>query len=602
MLADLCPSSSSSSAVAEVAVKDSRASLTGDHVVYKNLHRYRIQQLELGLSTDMLTDIQWGLKLLDKCHHISTTTTTSAATGMLTIQSYRVRICKTCCQEANHIELGTYMDQESAILVNDVFELLNQRYEKLIVLRAEDVSTLQLLTARKYDRTKGKDYCSILELLAERLQGNVEQMNKKRKSPSSSSSGSMLSPDVAGSVASGETASLTSEETNSNPARVSLLLYNAEEVQIRSSEKKQKRVSHSPGTPEHIIATSIEDEEEEEEEEDDEEPLPSQPYRPAPGKAMPPSPTRSPTFMRQRSYTFSTAADFSASSFHRHNGMDTLAWFATLADDEVAVAKSLFELGSAKKAAANDEFLQSLNNRDGGVGGGAASYLVSGGFSYLSPKRVRDEAHADFIDPYQSNQYLTSYPSFYPSEQRKQASTLPANSTTSGEDKLRLLSSAGLLMGDMSGIVLNSPLREIRPAKYAFAAGNLGEDDDEDDEEEQDLRPLLPAFHRRPRSQSMSVIEGSLSAFANVTRGKDPLSTALRKYIERGGIPGEGYIGIYSPEDRKLRIDRFLEKRKHRMWTKKVKYDVRKVSIIERIAFLIIVWSKKMFACLELCG
>lgn len=38
-----------------------------------------------------------------------------------------------------------------------------------------------------------------------------------------------------------------------------------------------------------------------------------------------------------------------------------------------------------------------------------------------------------------------------------------------------------------------------------------------------------------------------------------------------------GYIGIYSPEERRKRIQRFLEKRKHRVWTKKVKYDVRKV-------------------------
>lgn len=35
-------------------------------------------------------------------------------------------------------------------------------------------------------------------------------------------------------------------------------------------------------------------------------------------------------------------------------------------------------------------------------------------------------------------------------------------------------------------------------------------------------------------------------------------------------------IGAYSPEERRLRIERFLEKRKHRVWTKKIKYDVRK--------------------------
>eukprot|EP00644_Phytophthora_capsici_P001035 jgi/Phyca11/509295/fgenesh2_kg.PHYCAscaffold_43_\ len=36
------------------------------------------------------------------------------------------------------------------------------------------------------------------------------------------------------------------------------------------------------------------------------------------------------------------------------------------------------------------------------------------------------------------------------------------------------------------------------------------------------------------------------------------------------------YIGSYSPEARRKRIERFLEKRKHRVWAKKVDYDVRK--------------------------
>ena len=38
----------------------------------------------------------------------------------------------------------------------------------------------------------------------------------------------------------------------------------------------------------------------------------------------------------------------------------------------------------------------------------------------------------------------------------------------------------------------------------------------------------------------------------------------------------EGWVGAYSPESRKIRIDRFMKKRNHRVWTKKVKYDVRK--------------------------
>ena len=38
----------------------------------------------------------------------------------------------------------------------------------------------------------------------------------------------------------------------------------------------------------------------------------------------------------------------------------------------------------------------------------------------------------------------------------------------------------------------------------------------------------------------------------------------------------DGWIGAYSPESRKVRIAKFMEKRNHRVWTKTVKYDVRK--------------------------
>jgi len=38
----------------------------------------------------------------------------------------------------------------------------------------------------------------------------------------------------------------------------------------------------------------------------------------------------------------------------------------------------------------------------------------------------------------------------------------------------------------------------------------------------------------------------------------------------------DGWVGAYSAESRKARIDRFMEKRNHRVWTKTVKYDVRK--------------------------
>eukprot|EP00605_Chrysophyceae_sp_TOSAG23-4_P001390 GSChrysophyteH1.ASY1.ANO1.1510.1 assembled CDS len=42
------------------------------------------------------------------------------------------------------------------------------------------------------------------------------------------------------------------------------------------------------------------------------------------------------------------------------------------------------------------------------------------------------------------------------------------------------------------------------------------------------------------------------------------------------GSEGKLFIGAYSPDQRKKRIERFIEKRSRRVWTKKVKYDVRK--------------------------
>lgn len=43
-----------------------------------------------------------------------------------------------------------------------------------------------------------------------------------------------------------------------------------------------------------------------------------------------------------------------------------------------------------------------------------------------------------------------------------------------------------------------------------------------------------------------------------------------------GLVKPQGWIGAYSPESRKVRIERFRAKRNHRVWTKEVKYGVRK--------------------------
>lgn len=54
----------------------------------------------------------------------------------------------------------------------------------------------------------------------------------------------------------------------------------------------------------------------------------------------------------------------------------------------------------------------------------------------------------------------------------------------------------------------------------------------------------------------------------------------LRFSLDEDGLQSvkrpDGWVGAYSPDSRKLRIERFLKKRNHRVWTKSVKYDVRK--------------------------
>jgi hypothetical protein len=89
------------SAAANIVYVDPRSAALEGRIFYKNLHKFRVAQMNDGVNLSLLTDEQWGLKQLDKCHHISTTSTSKDGP-----QSFRVRICKTCCQEDSHIELG----------------------------------------------------------------------------------------------------------------------------------------------------------------------------------------------------------------------------------------------------------------------------------------------------------------------------------------------------------------------------------------------------------------------------------------------------------------------------------------------------------------
>ena len=77
--------------------------------------------------------------------------------------------------------------------------------------------------------------------------------------------------------------------------------------------------------------------------------------------------------------------------------------------------------------------------------------------------------------------------------------------------------------------------------------------------EEEEEPKVIVSGTGRPRSMSDPNLSASIDEYGLVE-------------VERP----DGWIGAYSPESRKIRIERFMAKRNHRVWTKKVKYDVRK--------------------------
>lgn len=76
---------------------------------------------------------------------------------------------------------------------------------------------------------------------------------------------------------------------------------------------------------------------------------------------------------------------------------------------------------------------------------------------------------------------------------------------------------------------------------------------------EEEERPVHVPGSGRPRSMSDPNLRTTRDEFGLVE-------------IERP----DGWVGAYSPESRKMRIEKFLAKRNQRVWTKTVKYDVRK--------------------------
>lgn len=93
------------------------------NIVFKQLHALRVTQMKQGVDLSSLTRTQWGLSNLKFSHHIVLKKSSFKDVPII----FQVTVCTSCCpcEESLPVFLGIYGDQESALLVNDVHEILN---------------------------------------------------------------------------------------------------------------------------------------------------------------------------------------------------------------------------------------------------------------------------------------------------------------------------------------------------------------------------------------------------------------------------------------------------------------------------------------------
>ena len=93
------------------------------NIVLKQLHALRVTQMTQGVDLSGVTRTQWGLSNLKFCHHIILKKSSLSDIPLI----FQVTVCASCCPSEEHapLFLGVYGDQESALLVNDVHEILN---------------------------------------------------------------------------------------------------------------------------------------------------------------------------------------------------------------------------------------------------------------------------------------------------------------------------------------------------------------------------------------------------------------------------------------------------------------------------------------------
>ena len=119
---------------------------------------YRLRQLQAcdGINVSDLRLEQRGLAPITYMHHVSKIIEGNT-------ESYRVRICRTCSGLPTLLELGSYTDVESALLVNDVHELMQDRTKQLHLLCVEDFKYFNSIAVRRRGSPHDLQITSVLQ-------------------------------------------------------------------------------------------------------------------------------------------------------------------------------------------------------------------------------------------------------------------------------------------------------------------------------------------------------------------------------------------------------------------------------------------------------
>jgi hypothetical protein len=105
------------------------------NIIFKQLHALRVTQMKQGVDLSSLTRTQWGLSSLKFSHHIVLKKSKYKDVPII----FQVTVCASCSpsEEYSPVFLGVYGDQESALLINDVHEILNGSFLTIFCMQLQ---------------------------------------------------------------------------------------------------------------------------------------------------------------------------------------------------------------------------------------------------------------------------------------------------------------------------------------------------------------------------------------------------------------------------------------------------------------------------------